>query len=196
LEKFIMPAPCALPDFLSHYYERDIGPFHSLSNLSLWNAEAVLERIRKAGVQFASQRPGGYLVNRQIIEDRIRSQFIKKGGCPLRRRPHNFILGSCAWLLEWYVSGCELRLPVTRFRMQAVSFTYGDSFPTMRYQDGKPYRGQVYTWDELPELLGRYGLPQSWNPNGELGPERYIEAQVWDDEPLVEFLLDPLPETE
>jgi hypothetical protein len=183
-----MPAPYPPPDFLSHYYERSNGPFRSLSNLSLQEAEAVQERIRQAGVQFASQRPADYLVNRQVIEGRIRSLFIQKGGCSLRQRPHYFVLGSCAWLLDWYECGCELCLPVSRFNMKAVSFTYGDSFPTMRYQDGKPYRGQVYTWDELPILVESYGLPQDWNPNGELGPERYIEAQVWDDAPLIEFL--------
>jgi hypothetical protein len=191
-----MSAPCVLPDFLSHYYERNSGPFRSLSDLPLRDAEVVQERIRQAGVQFASQRPVDYLVNRQMIEDRIRSQFIQKGGCPLRRRPHYFILGACTWLLAWYEHGCELRLPLMRFNMSALSFTYGDSFPAMRYQDGKPYRAQVYTWEELPELVVRYGLPQDWNPDGRLGPERYIEAQVWDDAPLIEILSTPtaLPE--
>jgi len=37
---------------------------------------------------------------------------------------------------------------------------------------------------ELPEVIRLYGLPQEWNKDGKLGPERYIEAQVWDDEPL------------
>ncbi len=182
-----MPAPCALPDFLSHYYDRNSGPFRSLSDLSLQEAAVIQARIRQAGAQFASRCPADYLVNRQ---------FIQKGGCPLRQRPHYFVLGSCAWLLTWYKCGCELRLPVARFQMQAVSFTYGDSFPALRYQDGRPHRGQVYTWDELPELLERYGLPQEWNPNGELGPERYIEAQVWDDAPLIEFLSVPRPSAE
>jgi hypothetical protein len=26
-----------------------------------------------------------------------------------------------------------------------------------------------------------------WNPNGDRGPERYIEAQVWDDEAIHSF---------
>ncbi|MBN1305061.1 MAG: hypothetical protein JXA13_11560 [Anaerolineales bacterium] len=43
-------------------------------------------------------------------------------------------------------------------------------------RDGKLYRGQVYRFDELPELLAEYGLPQEWNRDGRLGPERYIEA--------------------
>ncbi len=51
----------------------------------------------------------------------------------------------------------------------------------MRFADGKPYRGPVYTLAELPGLVAAYGLPQAWNADGTRGPERYIEAQVWDD---------------
>lgn len=69
-----------------------------------------------------------------------------------------------------------------------VSFTYGDSFPTMNYNDGRPYRGQVYTPNELIQVIEPYGLPQVWNPDGKGGSERYIEAQVWDETPLKEYL--------
>ncbi|BBH24673.1 hypothetical protein Back11_60180 [Paenibacillus baekrokdamisoli] len=54
----------------------------------------------------------------------------------------------------------------------------------MRYQDGKPYRNQVYTIDEIYNVINEFGLPQDWNPEGQNGPERYIEVQIWDDEPL------------
>ena len=54
----------------------------------------------------------------------------------------------------------------------------------MRYEDGKPYRKQVYTVAELPAVIAAYGLPQAWNHEGEMGPDRYIEAQIWDDDPL------------
>ena len=57
----------------------------------------------------------------------------------------------------------------------------------MRFQDEKPYRKQVYTLDELPELIDRYGLPQEWNMDGTHGPDRYIEAQIWDDAPLQRY---------
>ena len=98
------------------------------------------------------------------------------------------ILGSCPWLQTWYKEGRELRVLLAVFRPEVVSFTYGDTFPAMRYPDGKPYRGQVYTLAELPELVRLYGLPQEWNPDGEHGPDRYIEAQVWADEPIRQFL--------
>ncbi len=46
---------------------------------------------------------------------------------------------------------------------------------------------------ELPDFLTHYvvaafGLPQDWNRDGAGGAERYIEAQVWADEPLRAFL--------
>jgi len=42
----------------------------------------------------------------------------------------------------------------------------------------------------MPDFLSHYyeaaayGLPQEWNADGQGGPERYIEAQVWDEPPI------------
>jgi hypothetical protein len=175
-----MPAQ-ALPDYLTHYYDAARGPLRSLTELPPGDAEALLESIRARGKAFASRRAPEYLGIRFELEARIREIFISKGGAPLRLHPHYFILGSCDWCLTWYERPLLIRVPVASLPAGAVSFTYGDSFPAMRYPDGKPYRGQVYTLAELPGLVERYGLPQDWNPDGKLAPERYIEAQVWDD---------------
>jgi hypothetical protein len=174
----------SIPDFLSHYYEAAHGPFRNLSDLPLAEAEARLERIRQAGEVFASRRAADYLAIRRDLEDQVRQRFVAKGGRPRRLRPHYMILGACPWLLSWYKEGRELRIPLGAFDPAVVSLTYGDTFPAMRYRDGRPYRGQVYTLAELPGLVAAYGLPQEWNSDGQGGPERYIEAQVWDDEPL------------
>ncbi len=177
-----------VPDFLSHYYEASDGPFRNLSDLPEAEAEAVLERIRRAGDRFASQRRDDYVAVRRGLEERVRELFIAKGGQPQRRRPHYLIVGDCPWLRSWYLNGCGLRIPLAAFSLEIISFTYGDTFPALRYQDGKPYRGQVYTLPELPGLIEQYGPPQDWNAEGELGPDRYIEAQVWADEPLRSYL--------
>lgn len=171
-----------LPAFLTHYYESTCGPLRSLTHLTPEEAEAIQQRIRQEGNRFASRRAPDYLTVRRALESQIRGLFTEKGGAPRLERPHYFILGDCPWLQSWYVQGCALRLPIASFNPGAVSFTYGDSFPAMRYQDGKPYRGKVYTLEELPALVQQYGLPQQWNPDGSLGPERYIEAQVWEDD--------------
>jgi hypothetical protein len=177
-----------VPDFLCHYYEATRGPLVSLSDLPLEEAERILDAIRARGDVFASQRASDYLEIRRELEERVRRLFSEKGGRPERERPHYFILGACPWVKEWYRAGRELRVPLAAFSPEIVSFTYGDTFPAMRYPDGKPYRGQVYTLAELPELIRLFGLPQEHNPDGRLGPDRYIEAQVWDDEPLRQFL--------
>ena len=177
-----------MPDFLTHYYENAAGPFSNLSTLSLEHAEQILDEIRSSGSRFASQRSSDYMSRRFALEDKIRSLFEVKGGLPKLARPHYMILGTCPWLKTWYVAGRELQIKLDSIPESCASFTYGDSFPAMNYNDGKPTRGQVYTRNELAELIERYGLPQVWNPDGKGGPERYIEAQIWDDVPLKEYL--------
>lgn len=172
------------PLYLYHYYEQQHGPFRNLSDLPLVKAEVVLAAIRQAGQTFAAKRTADYLTIRWELEERVRALFIAKGGQPRRGRPHYFTVGACPWLLDWYVDGCALSLPLGTIPHDTISFTYGDTFPAMRLQDGRPYRGQVYTLAELPALIAEFGLPQEWNPDGKAGPDRYIEAQLWDDRPL------------
>jgi hypothetical protein len=177
-----------IPDFLCHYYDANDGPFRNLSDLSEVEAEVQLQRIRVAGDRFASKRKDDYLSVRRELERRVRALFIAKGGRPIRQHPHYFVLGECSWLKSWYPQGCELRIPLRMFLAEIVSFTYGDTFPAMRYADGKATRGKVYMLDELSSLVEEFGLPQVWNADGSGGPDRYIEAQVWDDEPIKSFL--------
>jgi hypothetical protein len=177
-----------VPDFLSHYYEAAAGPFSNLSMLPPEQAERILEGIRQRGDRFASQRAGDYLQVRRGLEELVRKRFIERGGKPKLARPHYMILGACPWLLGWYADGRGLRIPLKAFCADTLSFTYGDTFPAMRLKDGKPYRGQVYVLSELEEVVGLYGLPQEWNPDGRGGAERYIEAQVWDEELLQKYL--------
>jgi hypothetical protein len=177
-----------IPGDLYHYYECSRGPFRNLSDLPTDEAEAILAAIRERREGFASQRNADYLTIRRGLEEWVRRLFIEKGGEPIRERPHYMIVGECAWLESWYQNGCAVHIPLTEFDPQQVSFTYGDTFPAMRYEDGKPYRKQVYTLSELPDVMHRYGMPQEWNADGNYGPDRYIEAQVWDDRPLEKWL--------
>ncbi len=179
-----------VPNMLSHYYEKANGPFRNLSDLPREQAELIMATIRKAGNSFASKRTSDYLAVREELEIRVRQLFIEKGGHPKRLRPHSMILSQSAWLKSWYQNGQEICIPLANFAPDSVSFTYGDLFPAMRYQDGKSYRRQVYLMSELERLIRQFGLPQDWNADGLLGPDRYIEAQVWDDQPLQPFYPD------
>lgn len=169
---------------LHHYYERGLGPFRNLSDLPPEEAEAVQQQLRERGDVFASQRSADYLSVRSGLEDRARELFASKGGHPVRARPHYMTLGACPWLLEWYREGQELVIGLDQFDAATISFTYGDLFPAMRLAGQRSYWGQVYTLEEIGAVIEEHGLPQEWNADGARGPERYIEAQIWDDTPL------------
>ncbi|WP_127533621.1 hypothetical protein [Paenibacillus kobensis] len=170
---------------LYHYYDLSTGPFRNLSDLDPCEAERILQEIRTHKKGFASKRSADYLTIRRNLEARARELFVLKGGKPVRSAPHYMTLGECPWLLEWFDEGKQLAIAIDHFDPSVISFTYGDLFPTMRYQDGKKYRGQIYTLPEIIELIDEFGLPQEWNRSGDQGPERYIEVQVWDDLPLL-----------
>ena len=173
-----------LPDYLCHYYDASTGPFRSLTDLDPLAAEALQASIRAdRPAFFASRRQPDYVGIRRDLEARVRALFVARGGRPVRTRPLYAVLGACPWLLSWYPNGRELRLPLEMFAPEVVSFTYGDTFPAMRLRDGKPFRGRVYTLEELPALVEEHGLPQEVNPDGARGPERYVEAQIWQDLP-------------
>ncbi|MBR2566929.1 MAG: hypothetical protein IKE29_20265 [Paenibacillus sp.] len=174
--------------YLYHYYESVRGPFQTLTDLPLHEAMIIQDQLKQDKSLFASKRSDEYLFIRRDLEKRAREIFIGKGGKPIRSNPHYMTLGKCQWLKEWYKDGKELEIDIDEFNEKTISFTYGDLFPTMRFQDGKPYRGQIYMKEEIYKLIKEYGLPQDWNRQGNKGPERYIEVQIWDDRPLVKHI--------
>ena len=173
-------------EYLYHYYERQLGPFKNLSDLSLEQAQDILEKIKAEKKEMAANRFPGYLERRKELEQIARKMFIAKGGKPVRQTPHYMVVGECAWLQTWYKLGCFVKIPVSAFKPETISFSYGDLFPTFspRVNDQKEYRRQIYTLSEIVGIIEKYGFPQEWNIDGKFGPERYIEVQVWDDKPL------------
>ena len=43
-------------------------------------------------------------------------------------------------------------------------------------------------YDEILEIIKKYGMPQEWNDDGKYGPERYIEAHVWSDKVIQKYI--------
>jgi hypothetical protein len=178
----------SIPRYLYHYYEASIGPFKTLSDLSSEESERVLQDIRQEGLMFAAKRSEDYMTIRRGLEYKVRNLFIDKGGKPLRKSPYSMTLGECSWIKQWYKNAKEIKIPISAFDSKTISFTYGDIFPAMRYQDGREYRQKVYTLEEIEQIINIYGLPQEWNKEGKNGPERYIEVQVWDNKPIKDYL--------
>ena len=178
--------------YLYHYYDKRSGPFKSLTALPEKEAFTVLERIKQdRPSSLSAQRDIDYISKRMNCERIVREEAVKKGILMDILSPHYLVVEHSPWLSTWFEDPGVIKIPIEEFDTRKISFTYGDSMPTFspRVKDGKEYRKKVYTYDEILDIIARYGLPQDWNDDGSHGPERYIEAQVWTDEPIKRYML-------
>ncbi len=176
--------------YLYHYYDQEIGPFRNLSEVSVEEAKEILRNISntKPHVQCAKRQPT-YMQDRIYYENILRYEFEKKGGIIKRKSPHYMVVEHSPWLSTWFDNCAYIKIPIEEFDVRTISFTYGDSHPTFseRVNDGKEYRKKLYTYDEILEIIEKYGMPQDWNDDGKYGPERYIEAHIWSDEVIGKY---------
>ncbi len=179
--------------YLYHYYDKKIGPFKNLSELPTDEANEILHEIaiNKPHVQCA-KRQVDYMQARIYYERILREEFIKKGGLIERTVPHYMVVEHSPWLSTWYENSTFIKIPIEKFNLKTLSFTYGDSHPTFseKVNDGKEYRKKLYTYEEILGIIRKYGLPQDWNDDGKYGPERYIEVHVWSDEVIKSYIAD------
>jgi hypothetical protein len=179
----------ALPDYLFHYYETENGPFRNLTELGVDKAIDIQSKITKG---WNSQRPPNYVDLRFNLEKRLKKLFVSKGGMPSRDDPFYFTLGECKWAESWYVNPGIAKIRLSDFKPEHISFTYPDSMVSFQFYDEpklatyrKNANGKVFLLDEIEEeIVKMHGIPSEakWESREEMKYDRYIEAQVWDDE--------------
>ncbi len=187
-------------DYLTHYYKRGRRPFQSLSVLPEADAVRIMQDLYEEtifGARFKD--PAGYLHDRKQTEQWVRQKFIEKGGCPREPHPVYMTLGTSRWISnDALLAGTihEIRIPLSAFQPGDVSFTYPDSMISLWFGTDKPaeyylpdYHGNVFTLDEILAIVEAYGIPEEcWDTHlpADLAP--YIEAQVWNLDPLLKYL--------
>ena len=174
--------------YFYHYYEKKVGPFVSLSGLEIKEQMKIQSELTTPF--HIENRNEWYYERRKYLEQLVRSMFIKKGGLPLLDVPHYMAIGECPFLATWFKDSEYIRIPVDEFDLQSISFTYGDTFPTFstRVIEHFPMecRNKVYFFDEIIEIIQKYGLPQdSWD--GTYESPCYVEVQVWSDTPIKHY---------
>jgi hypothetical protein len=142
-----------------------------------------------------------YMAFRHDTEKRLRELFISAGGKPERLVPHYFVLGESLWFSGLYPETKYVTLPIDKLSPLTVSFTYPDSGIAMgmgtKYglppEPVRPYHNRVYRISELDEVVTTYGLPDASPDEGYENYhhkkfEKYIEVQLWTDDPIRQFL--------
>ena len=117
--------------FLYHYFDKDIGPFKNISELSEQDAENVMRKLAlEKEKAFCNQRSPEYFKMRKYYEEILRNEFQKKGGKIERLVPHYMVVEECGFLESWYVNSSSIKIDINEFDISTLSFTYGDSHPT------------------------------------------------------------------
>jgi len=184
---------------LYHYYEKTCEPFRTITALPFDEALAALTTWREDNPSTGLTTAEWYLNRRYNMEKTVRDKFIAIGGKPIRTAPVYFTLGANKGMNTWYNNPAYIKIPVSEFDLDTVSFTYGDMFPVFNpaLNTGEEWREQVYRYDDILKLIEKYGYPEDpeYDIKKRIFPKdknigrylKYIEAHVWSDEVLDKY---------
>ena len=189
-------------DYLVHLYKIGTKPFRTLSMLSEEDAIQIMQGLYMEGSIFWERfkDPAQCLGMRKQIEENLRQAFIAKGGIPREACPIYMALGRSRWMRTELdavtrATTTEIEVPLSLFQGCDVSFTYPDSMVSFLLASEKEaeyylpdYYGKIFTLSEICCIIERSGLPgEKWGTKLPSSLPNYIEAQVWNHEPLLKY---------
>jgi hypothetical protein len=179
-----------LPANITHNYDPDRGPFRNICTLSGDEAERILNEIRATGKR--NLKPN-YLQRRLATEEWLRAERTRKLGRPPLAHPIYCFLGDFDGVDS--SRPLSIRIPLASFTREAITFTYPDSMASLPLAtrdehrgDRRPYHGHVFTLEEIEEVVAAFGMPGAGHGRPASRYDTFIEAQIWDDRPLRDYL--------
>lgn len=181
-----------LPEVITHNYDPQRPFLNSLCDLPPEEAEKVLQAIRDSGKRIIK---ADYLSRRFDTETWLISEKRRLLGPTRRTRPIYFFLGHFADGRDWS-RACSIVMPLRLIPDEVLTFTYPDSMASFSIAtreshrfDRQPYHGQVYTRAQIKGVIEAYGMPsREGNTDPSRRYDRFVEVQVWDERPVIEFL--------
>lgn len=136
-----------------------------------------------------------YWPRRRRTDQWVRSEFQKKGGCPVEPYPQYMVLGTSSYIAALGEDGhyVELRIPLSEFDPKEVSFTYSDCMVSLWLHEEQQHEahynsdlhGKVFTLPEILEVVKIHGIPNGqWETDAKRAFDFFVEAQVWSFRPL------------
>ena len=140
-----------------------------------------------------------YWPRRRKTDAWLRAEFEKMGGRPVLPFPQYFVLGVSSYISELGNDNgyLNIRIPLSEFNSDEVSFTYSDSMVSLwlsEEQREEPHfnsdlHGKVFTKEGILATVARYGIPNGeWDTDPRKAYDFFVEAQVWGQTPLQKFL--------
>jgi hypothetical protein len=188
-----------LPSFLTHYYEAERGPFKNICDLSEEEVDRLISAEKNADTGFNRFALGkDFFKIRRAADDLLIQKYAEKFGVKPDCRPFYAVLGEFDRTLSMYRDGRSLKIDLTEFSREQVTFMYPDHFalvwskglfapppalfpPPCTYSY-EPFHEILFTYDELPEAVREYSLDSRMARAKQLNMwvSSYIEAHIWD----------------
>ncbi|MBX9765989.1 MAG: hypothetical protein K2X47_01850 [Bdellovibrionales bacterium] len=165
-----------VPNFIVHYSRGE--PFRSISEIPKEHLLEMLTKLDETNSWGLNRfLDSEYLPRRIKVEQRIRQEFMRKGGKPELLHPIYFFLGNHTGF-EKNKRNVPYRINLNDLPPHVASFTYGDSMFSMcenyRQKLGHEYLSnlcaQVYRLEDLQTL--HFAMR-------DLSPKLHIECQFW-----------------
>lgn len=152
------------------FFERKNGPLDTIRKYTLEELEDI---GRKAGVTNLID----IYYNRVKLENLMYNVFKRNGGQPRISYPYYFAIydklpGSNKLHVRFNEPMC-LRIPLSTFSENVVSFTYGLSAHAFSRKDNHPCRRRLFMWKEIENIINEFPFDEN--------EDIWIEMQVWDD---------------
>lgn len=148
--------------FAYHYYDTSFPAFSNLSEKPY--SEAIL--LDHKSIHDKEK----YLMQRTTVEKIMLSFFRRKGGNPQQKYAHYFSVGPYSELISYYKRPCAVKIPISCFDKDKISFTFGDSFYAF-FVSPHPTKRKLYMVDEMDNIMSKYQVDKYM---------KYIEMQLWD----------------
>ena len=186
-----------IPTFITHYFERDRGPFLNICDLPDDELKNLVADERESVTAFNRFALGPDFIEWRLAADDllIRAYHDKFGFLPIGR-PYFAVLGEFDKTLTMFRQGDRIVLNLADFEDHEVTFMYPDhshltsyygaEAPHLFYQlrdtpENRGFRGQLFTFSELSSRIIDSGIADSINSHlardGWVGC--YVEAQIW-----------------
>lgn len=111
-----------------------------------------------------------YLMQRITVEKIMRSLFRRKGGNPQLKYAHYFSVNQYTKLISFYNYPCVVKIPISCFDKDKISFTFGDSFYAF-FVFSHLTKRKLYMVNEMDDMMKRYPIDKYM---------KYIEMRLWD----------------
>jgi len=139
-----------LPNYITHYFEADRGPFLNICDLSDEEAEELVCREKDARTAFNRFAMGAdFLTWRREADDLLIRAYAEKFGRPPEGRPYFALLGSFDKTLTMFREGRKIEIEVSEFSEGELTFMYPDHAHLVTYYGS-----------DVPALF--YQPPQDW----------------------------------